>query len=271
MTLNPKTTQGFQKLKQTLEKMSESKGKFAGASREFQTRYFSWCLKECKAEAQRNFGLVRMVRDISSCIFIDYIESLPQGHNEEVLISLCKAMHGSESLSLKEIEIYQSYRQHWSMPVSVGGQIVSGLRATSRQLEMQERFLKESPSPRMISRAIRAGLKGIAINALGLMLHDRPSLLAYEKRFGSWYVVTAFEFGRFSQLHYSHAVHANPGGKGETKIFGGISILNWTGIHVDSTWTWVLPDDVDEVVRDVGRICTHFLQQAEDLLITLPH
>jgi hypothetical protein len=141
MTLNPRTTQASQKLKQDLAKISQRKEEFAGASTEFQTRYFSWCLQECKAEAQRNFEFMRMVQDISACIFVDSIGSLPQGHNEEVLISLCKAMHDPESLSPKEIEISQSYRQHWSVPVHVGGRIVSGLRAAPRQLEMQERFL----------------------------------------------------------------------------------------------------------------------------------
>ena len=270
MNFDPKTVDAARKLKKNLQDMFQAREKFAGASREFQSRYFSWSLGECTAEFDRDFSLVRLVQDISTSTFFSFIESLTPKEKGGSLIALCKGMHYPEALSEPEFQLNERYREHWSMPLSVRGSIVSALRTTPHQLEIQERYLRRAPSNRMITQLLRKRLKIAAAESYGRMIEDKPSILAYERPIGAWYVVTSFEFLSTPQLRYTHQIHAFSGGNTDSKIYDGISVLNWTGIHADSTWSWLLPEDVPSAANAIHQLCVHFLRCAEGLLDDLP-
>jgi hypothetical protein len=254
------------KLKRNLESMFRVRETLAAGSRDFHIHYRNWCLEESEAECARDFRLVRMVQDTSTSIFLNLVEPLTHDERKDLAIALCKSMNWPESLSKSEAEINSRYRQHWSMPLNVNGTVLSALRTTPHQLELQEKFLRSNPSPRTIAHSLRKALKGVAGTDFGRILQDRPTLLLYEKKVGAWYVITAFELLARPQLRYAHHIHALSGGSGETKIYGGISVLNWTGIHPDSTWSWLLPEDIPKVAGRIHRICNHFLGQASGLL-----
>lgn len=266
MDLDPKAVDAAHKLKRNLANMLRARERFAAASKKFQILYFNWCLGECKAELARDFSLVRMVQDTSACIFFSFIEALTPKEKEAVVIALCKAMHDPESLSELEAQIYKRYRQHWSMPFNLQGRVVSALRTTPHQLEIQQRFVRQHPSKRIIAQLLRKTLKAIAVQDFGQLLEDKSSILVYEKPIGAWYVVTTFELLTHWQLRYCHHIHALSGATPESKIYSGISVLNWTGIHADSTWSWLLPEDIPSAVNAVYKICMHFLENAEGLL-----
>lgn len=269
MTLDRKTADAARKLKRNLEGALRAREMLAAASTDFQARYRSWCLGESKAECARDFRLVRMVQDTSTSIFLSFVEPLTHEQRKDLVIALCKAMNWPELLSKTEEEINDRYRQYWSMPLNLNGTVVSALRTTPHQLELQEKFLKSNSSPRIIAQSLRETLKGVAGTDFGRLLQDRPSLLLYEKKIGAWYVITAFELLTRPQLRYAHHIHALPGGSRETKMYGGISVLNWTGVHPDSTWSWLLPEDIPRIAGTIHRLCTHFLRHAKGLLKNL--
>lgn len=235
----------------------------------FQNRYRVWCLDECKAESARDFRLVRMVQDTSTSIFFSFIEPLTPNRKKESIIALSKGMHCPESMSRRETEIYDRFRKHWTMPFEVGGKVISALRTTPLQMEIQEKFLRSKPSQRMFAQSLRTALKSIADIDFGRLIEDRPSILVYERPIGTWYVLTSFELIGHSQLRYAHHIHASSGGKRETRIYSGISILHWTGIHPDTTWSWLLTEDIPRAAESVREICVHFLNQVSELLSTL--
>ena len=241
MNLDRKTQEAALRLKKSVANVFRAREKLAAESTEFHNRYRGWCLTECKAEWARGFRFVRTVQDNSTTVFFDFVEPLTLKAKKEAIVAICKRMHWTESMSELESQISESYRQHWSMPFQLGGNVVSALRTTPQQLEIQEKFFRRSPSKRMIAQSLRKALKRTSGTDFGRLLEDRPSVLVYEKQIASWHVVTSFELFGHSQLRYNHHIHALAGGKRETKIYSGISILNWTGIHADSTWSWLLP------------------------------
>ena len=266
MTPDRKTIDAARKLKTDLERMLRARDTLATAARDFQSRYRKWCLVEAEAEFSRDFCLVRMVQDTSTGIFFSFIEQLTHEEKKASVVALSKGMNWPESLSVTEAKIYDRYIQHWSTPLEINGVLVSALRTTPSQLEIQEKFLKLNPSRRMIAQSLRQAIKSVAAADFGRVLEDKPSLLLYEKLVGPWYVITAFEFRGHAALRYAHHIHALSGGESSTRIYSGISILGWMGIHADTTWSWLVPENAQITANAVHQICAHFLHQAQVLL-----
>jgi hypothetical protein len=264
--LSRETIDAARQLKRNIENLSQAHERNSSASREFGRRYGRWCLEASTAEWASGFRFVQLVQDNASGIFLDFIEPLTPSEKKEAIIALSKGMHCPEMMSDTEKEICERYREHWSMPYRVGQQLVSALRTTPHQLELQEEFFRQCPRNRTIAQLLRKALKDTRFADLGSLLQDKPSILAYEKSVGPWHVVTSFELLGRSQLRYAHHIHALSGGKRETRIYSGISVLHWTGIHADSSWSWLLPEDIPRIAKAVHQICLYFIKHSKHLL-----
>jgi hypothetical protein len=133
-------------------------------------------------------------------------------------------------------------------------------------MERQKRFSECKPDRRAFRQKLRRALKSTATSEFGSISGDHDTLLCYEKQVSNWFLVTSFEIGRREQLRYHHGFHALRGGSLATHLPGGISLLNWTGIFPDTSWSWLLSEEIAETVEAVRNLCIYFLERAGELI-----
>ena len=264
------------RLKAQLARADKIQQRLAAVSQEFRQRYRTWCLVECEAEWASDFLLLRtvggsMVGEDLVPVFLEYLETIKRTERKELVIALCKRLHSPGTLSQREQQMIERYHQSRIVLSIEGGQPVTSTRVPLRQLQQRDRFFQSNPGKQVIRKLLLENLKNMTGRDFGRLIVNRPSVLTYEKQIGMWSLITAFELGGHAQLRYLHVVHALPGGKMGTNISTGISILNWTGILAETTWSWILPDDIPAAVQAVRDVCFHFYQHAENLLSGLKH
>jgi hypothetical protein len=268
MSIGPKELKrAADRLRRDAEADATVQGKLATASAEFEDRYLRWCLKESEAECDRGFQLVSTVRDLTVPVFLEYIKPLGRPDQLDLVIALCKKLHQPHRLSQREQQICQHYDEFFTVPFRhPSGVLLPSSRVPAFQLERQEEYLRRKPDRRSFQQDIRAALKSVADSRFGSIKADHPTLLSYQKQIDKWYLVTSFEMGRREQLRYLHCFHALPDGSPATKLPNGISLLNWTGIFSDTSWSYLLPEEIATTVESVRTICLYFLERAGDLV-----
>lgn len=94
------------KLRAQLEARERLQQKLGGLPEEFQVRYQGWCLAECLREYERHFSLMKLVRNDSVSIFLEYIATL-RSHDEKqkLLKTLCRRWAFDTPLSVEEQQI----------------------------------------------------------------------------------------------------------------------------------------------------------------------
>jgi len=259
-------------LKDTVHELAAVRSKLAPAATEFGVRYFRWCLAEVEAECGRGFGFVSKVRDSTVPVFLEYVEPLEQSERLKLVRILCKRLHQPDSLTLTEKQEYERYLEFFTVPFRhPSGTCLPSTRIPADQLERQKRFIEQKPDRRTFRRKLSCALKSAATSEFGAISVDRPTLLCYEKAIGDWHLVTSFEMGRLEQLRYQHRFHALSGGHIATSLAGGISILSWTGIVPDTSWSCLLLDEIGETVEAAHTFCSYFIQRADKLIARLPN
>lgn len=229
--------------------------------------YSDWCLRECRAECVRNFRLLGLVRNDQAASFLDYVWTLPSSEaREQFVVSLCKRSCYDAELSAEEKQAIEKYIK-FGMPdvLHSSGEIASSVRMGPDQQALRERFYQRKITNQAVSKQLRKALRKASGSVLGKVIRDNNSALWLEKQVGSVYVVTAFEFGGWTQMKYLHTVFTSPGAEPGTSILSGISILRWMGIG-ESTWSWLIDDDVSGAAQSVINLCEHFFDEANLLL-----
>lgn len=254
-------------LRSQIERRRQFQEQFKGAAKEFQQRYRKWCLDESQAECIRNFGLTRLVRNDEGALFLDFIGTLFSIETRQHFVTaLCKRSCCNEGLSSEEQQFIDKYVQ-FSRPsvVHSTGKIVTSIRVLPEQEALKRRFYRHRIEKDGIAKQLRSALRDEDRAHLGEIIVENASALWFEKKIAAMYVVTAFEFSGWTQMRYLHTIHALPGAHPGTKIFTGISILEWMGIG-QSAWSWLVPDDVPDAIRGVRKLCAHFFKAAIPLL-----
>jgi hypothetical protein len=257
-------------LRAQIEDMNRQQEKLQGLPEEFQRRYRAWCLAECQAEYERDFRFVKLVRNESATLFLECIASLRSKEAcLQLVMTLCKRDHSDGALTSEEQLIIDQYRQYFTEPwVHQSGQILSSFRVSPEQQALKDRSYYDGTKKQVITRQLRSGLKKAGKGRLGNLILERTSALRFEKQIGIGYVVTGFDFSGWHQMRYVHTIYAEPGGRLGTNISKGISVLGWMGIS-ESTWDWLIPEDIPGTIQGVLELCEHFFQAAETLLAGL--
>jgi hypothetical protein len=257
-------------LRAQIEDMNRQQDKLQGLPEEFHRRYRAWCLTECQAEYSRNFRFVKLVRNESANSYLVYLSTLPSEEASfQFIMARCKRWE-NEVLTAEEQYMDDQYKQFLKVPVvHPNGEVLGySVRVSPEQQALKDRSYYDGTKKQAITKGLRSGLKKSAKDRLGNLILERTSTLWFEKQIGIGYVVTAFEFSGWSQMKYVHTIHAEPGGRPGTNISKGISVLGWMGIG-QSTWDWLIPEDIPGTIQGVLELCEHFFQAAETLLAGL--
>lgn len=256
-----------QQLRSEIERRQQLQERLKVPAAKFLQSYSDWSLMECRAECARNFSLVALVRNDQAATFLDYVRNLPSSADrEQFVVSLCKRSCCDVELSPEGKQAIENYLRFGSPDVvHSSGEIASSVRLGPEQQALRERFYQRKITNQAVSQRLRSDLKKAARSVLGKVIRDNTSALWFEKQVGNVYVVTSFEFGGWAQMKYLQSVFTSPGAEPGTSILAGISVLRWMGIG-ESTWSWLVDDDVSDAAHSVIRLCAHFLESLTLLL-----
>jgi len=258
-------------LRAQIEAINRQQKKLQGLPEEFQRRYRAWCLTECQAEYFRNFRLVKLIRNPEVFLSLEYIGTLrSEEARVQFVTTLCKRDNSDGALNSDEQRTIERYIQFGKVPFthSSGDVLGYSVRVTHEEQALKDRSYQHGAEKRVITKVLRSALKKTGKGHLGNLILETTSALWFEKQIGIAYVVTAFEFSSWHQMKYVHTIYAEPGGRLGTNISKGVSILTWMGIG-ESTWDWLIPEDIPGTIQGVLELCEHFFQAAETLLAGL--
>jgi hypothetical protein len=258
-------------LRAQIEGMNRQQDKLQGLPEEFHRRYRAWCLTECQAEYSRNFRFVKLVRNPGVFLVLEYLGTLQSEEARlQFVTALSKRDNSDVALNSEDQQIIAHYIQFGKVPFAhSSGEVLGYLsRVIPEEQALKDRSYYDGTKKQVITRQLRSGLKKAGKGRLGNLILERTSALRFEKQIGIGYVVTGFDFSGWHQMRYVHTIYAEPGGRLGTNISKGISVLGWMGIS-ESTWDWLIPEDIPGTIQGVLELCEHFFQAAETLLAGL--
>jgi hypothetical protein len=248
------------------------------AQDEFALRYYRWCLEDSERERQENFPLVKEIRSFVAFLFLEFIDSCGSTEIRNLMTCGIKRNNSravelaSENISEAERDIHQKYIKYFTKEITWQGQQLTSLRMPLRESQIRDRELSGQTSTTIKSADLKRALKQALRPASGPTPRSQRATLEYCQTLDSWYVLTNLDFSGKAQLAYSHQISPRrtvdfcP-----TYLYGGISLLNWCGIHPNTSFDLIQTNEIDDVAESMRKICGHFLEKVPQLTSGLKH
>jgi hypothetical protein len=244
--------------------------KLVEAQHEFCIRYYRWATYAFRREITDSFPYLRAFKTGAAWSLVHFMDRLDLQRQITLASALLKRFHPEAVKSLEdhfnvaEEELYSQFSILRKQPSPLG-----------------EGILAKELSGHKVRYASRRKIRKQLIHQASSLLDSHPiifsdSEIAFEKNCCGWVIVTLFDFGgRSDQVRYHHSIVSEskrePFGIPEAVLRRFISLHSWLGLSSETSWEYLVDDDIQHVCNCIMDSCRLFLDAAPKLLEGLGH
>jgi len=264
-------------------------------TKEFAVRYYEWAKGDAVREIRERYMLLRSIRGVDAQVAAEYLESLSETVQLELMYALVRKKHelaadeSGENPGSGDVHLIESYRtktrsfrseiaDEYRTNIALSGknkqkrieeflQIWQRLKIDPMALEEQrrryEQMGRKGPDKKLLASIVKSRLTEVCGK---IVAKDSSKIWTHGLMIGQTALFTEVDLGGSYQLRYSHYFGSSLDNLVNEFGIRGISIMEWMGLDGQTAWDLIYESEEEQAGSSVAQICSHFINAAPQLL-----